>query len=150
MAESLVALTLHRPWAWAIAHSTKRIENRTWPAPASRVGRWLAIHAGKHFDAAVVASLRASGIDCPEAESAHPTGIVAVARVVRSIDLSREDVPEGQASWAIGPHAWLLDSVVALAEPVECAGKQGLWPVTDGLLDRVRRQYVPAKKGSDR
>lgn len=150
MAEPLVALTLHRPWAWAIAHSTKRVENRTWAAPASLIGRPLAIHAGKVLDRSVIDALRAGGIDCPEAESEHPLGIVAVVRVVRSINLSREDAPAGQELWALGPHGWLLDSVVALPEPVECGGRQGLWPVTDGLLERVRCQYAAAKKGSDR
>lgn len=28
------ALTLWQPWAYCIAHSDKRVENRSWPAPA--------------------------------------------------------------------------------------------------------------------
>ena len=43
-------LTLHQPWAWAIAHAGKNVENRTWAPPAYMIGERIAIHAGKRFD----------------------------------------------------------------------------------------------------
>ncbi len=45
------ALTLHRPWPWAIIHGSKRVENRSWAPPAWLIGQRLAIHAGKRWDA---------------------------------------------------------------------------------------------------
>lgn len=40
------ALTLHAPWAWAICHLGKDIENRSWQPPATMIGERIAIHAG--------------------------------------------------------------------------------------------------------
>lgn len=146
MADPLFALTLQRPWAWAIARSTKRVENRSWAPPAELVGKLFAIHAGNTFDLSAVAGIRARGIDCPETASDHPTGIVALARIERVIHCDRESVPEEQTEWTIGPIAWLLRDVIALPEPVSCGGRLGIWRVTDGLLDRVRHQYELARE----
>lgn len=50
------ALTIKAPWAQAIAHGTKRIENRTWKPHADVIGQRIAIHCGKstalagHYD----------------------------------------------------------------------------------------------------
>lgn len=45
----LKAITLHRPWPYAILRLGKRIENRGWECPLPH-GAWLAIHAGKTYD----------------------------------------------------------------------------------------------------
>lgn len=47
LALALPALTLTCPWAHAIAHWSKRTENREWMPPRELLGRRLAIHAGK-------------------------------------------------------------------------------------------------------
>lgn len=47
------ALTLWRPWTWAIYHAGPRrklIENRDWEPPRSVMGQIIALHAGKTFD----------------------------------------------------------------------------------------------------
>lgn len=44
------ALTLWNPWAWAMAHAGKPVENRTWEPPSRVLGQLLAIHAGKTLD----------------------------------------------------------------------------------------------------
>lgn len=46
----MMALTVKQPWAWAIVHSTKRVENRTWPPPDKIIRQRIAIHAGATFD----------------------------------------------------------------------------------------------------
>lgn len=50
MSKPLMALTLTHPWAAAIAHLGKDIENRTWHPEGNRghVGMYLAIHGGTH------------------------------------------------------------------------------------------------------
>jgi len=40
------ALTLRQPWAWAIVHGQKRIENRPWKPWRDIIGQRIAIHAG--------------------------------------------------------------------------------------------------------
>lgn len=41
------AITLREPWASLVAIGAKKIETRSWPAPASLVGQRIAIHAAK-------------------------------------------------------------------------------------------------------
>ena len=41
------ALSIKQPWAWAIIHAGKNVENRTW---ATSYRGPLLIHAGKTFD----------------------------------------------------------------------------------------------------
>lgn len=46
-AETLPALTLIPPWAHAVAHWGKRVENRSWAPPRGLLGKQIAIHSGK-------------------------------------------------------------------------------------------------------
>ena len=41
------AISIRQPWAWAIIHGGKPVENRTWP---SHFAGYLLIHASKTFD----------------------------------------------------------------------------------------------------
>lgn len=47
MTHTIRALTIRQPWAGAIAHQTKRVENRSWKLPAKHHGARILIHAGK-------------------------------------------------------------------------------------------------------
>lgn len=48
-------LTVRQPWAWAIIHGGKDIENRSWSPPSSLIGERFAIHAALSFDRQAVA-----------------------------------------------------------------------------------------------
>jgi len=43
----MIALSIQQPWAWAIIHGGKDVENRTWPTKFR--GRFL-VHASRKFD----------------------------------------------------------------------------------------------------
>lgn len=133
--QRLNAITLHRPWAYAVAHLDKRIENRGWPCPLP-VGSLIAIHAGRRFDFESAEKIRARGYECPEHEQ-HPMGIVAMARFMGNVSSSN-------SHWFIGPIGWELSDVVAIP-PVPCKGKQGLWLVSGDLLQSVRTAYGQAQ-----
>lgn len=139
---SLPALTLYRPWPWAIFHLppqvAKRVENREW-RPRGRIeGRWVAIHAGAQFQADALGFIHdVGGVPPPSTESAHPRGIIGVVRMVGWVAIgiaAHEDeaapgwVRNALASpWTVGSYAWVWDRAVALSEPVMCAGEPGLW-----------------------
>ena len=53
------ALTLWRPWTWAVCHAGKRIENRPWRPWLSVMGQEIALHAGKTYDRAGRAIIKA-------------------------------------------------------------------------------------------
>jgi len=129
---SLRALTLWQPWAHAVAHFGKRIENRPWAPWTSIIGQTIAIHAAAKpaddEEARVVAKLREMGFAIP---GVLPRGaIIATVRVTGFVRAS--DSP-----WFFGPYGWVLDDVRTLATPVPCRGMQGLWPVPDDVALRV-------------
>jgi len=129
----LKAITLHRPWAYAIAHLDKRIENRTWACPLSP-SSLIAIHAGRKYDKQAADWIRQTiGQDCPPDGDEHPTGIVAIARFSGNVTAS--DSP-----WFVGPIGWRLAAVVPIS-PVPCPGQQGLWTVPEDWLPAVRKAY---------
>ena len=142
----LRALTLIQPWAYAVCHLGKTIENRTWPPPSGIVGQHLAIHAGKKFDEDDADAIRNEfGLGVPDVV---PVGaIVAVVRVAGA-ERVRDELAENlglpaqyATRWSSGPWCWLLADLVVLPHPVECRGKQGLWPVEGCTLDMVREEW---------
>lgn len=119
------ALTVRQPWAWAILHAGKRIENRT--RRTNFRGRFY-IHAGLAapnwpimFDAA---------------EARHGTGInpdwfeygalIGTAELVDCVWSDRPVMPWGEPSaWH-----WMLDNVKPLRKPIPARGQLGLWEYT--------------------
>ncbi len=140
---ALYALTLWRPWDWAILHAppekAKRVENRDWPPPRWLVGKYIALHAGKTWDENGSHFIMERGLFPPhDGPVGAIVGIVRIARVC-----GPDDVPPEQTQWAFGPWCWLLDEVRAI-EPVPCRGHQKLWRVPDDVADEVRRRWKKA------
>lgn len=135
--QTLKAITLHRPWAYAVAHLGKPVENRSWACPLAP-GSLIAIHAGRRFDKDAANWIQQRGYECPPDEE-QPTGIVAIVRFVGNV--TALDSP-----WFFGPIGWRLDEVVPI-NPVPCSGQQGLWRVPDDVLPAVRLAYGAALKG---
>jgi ASCH domain len=144
-ATGIYALTVWQPWADAIAHGSKRTENRPWPPPAAVIGQVIAIHAGMQVD---------HGAEPPDGEnwpdpgiplSARPRGvIIAVARLAgchRATDprcMARPCSP--WAAWV--QFHWQLDQVRPLPEPIPARGSQRLWRV-EPRLERELARRVP-------
>jgi hypothetical protein len=141
----LHALTLHRPWPWAICYLNKRVENRGWKPPAHAIGQWIGIHAGSTFDArAANAIYEEISISIPTEAKGHHTGIVALAKVTGYTE-SEDSLPTAQQRWWSGPFGWVLSEVVVFESPVVVAGQQGLWKVQGSVLERCREQFSHAK-----
>lgn len=142
---TLRALTLIQPWAWAIAHAGKDVENRGWPAPPDLIGKHLAIHAGRKLDEDACDDIAEEfGLTLPAAFAHVAIVAVALVREVRRIE--GLFIPDGHSRWTSpGPgYAWQLGDVVAFA-PVPCRGKQGLWPVPPDELEIVRQRWKAAR-----
>lgn len=123
------ALTIDAYWAWAIAHGTKRVENRSWRTDYRGP---LAIHAGRDTtrDRHAIDAIRtihpaslAGWVDAHEIRG-HVIAVCELVDVVRPDDLF---LAEGQRAWACGPWCWVLENVRPLAEPIAARGMQGLW-----------------------
>ena len=160
------ALSIRQPWAWAILHAGKDIENRDWKGYGGKLGRDkgfrgdVLIHAsqrpnptrlvreGEEFSA----FCRERRITLPDGE--HPGvlscrdlfrdcgGIVGIARIV---DIR----PNGEAPasrWAIpGLLGLVLAQVEAFPQMVPCNGARGFWTVPPGVQALVDEQLLQLK-----
>lgn len=133
------ALTVRQPWAWAIVHGGKDVENRS---QAWSYRGPLAIHAGlapleKHN----MASRRHRELHGSET----PTELVFGA-FIGVVDLIDADAClSGTCSpWAIPGcvHLQLANSR-PLARPIPCRGRLGLWTPPADVVEELQAVYVP-------
>ena len=101
-----IALSIRQPWAWAIIHAGKDIENRNWYANwlLSRRGR-VAIHAPQcmqqlEYEAAKKFML-SIGIECPAAIDLPRSRIIGSVEIV-------DVVTESDSPWFFGPRGLVL------------------------------------------
>lgn len=125
------ALTLWQPWAYAITHLGKRVENRSWPPPPAAFQGPIALHAGKRYEADAFGELGRELDQVVDLDEVYRGGIVGTCRIV-DVVRSPDDLPVGQRRWWVGPVGWVLDDVRVL-EPIPCRGWQGLWTVDEAL-----------------
>jgi hypothetical protein len=109
-----LALSIRQPWAWAIIHAGKDIENRTWQAVnygLKRRGR-IAIHASKglgkqeyedarDFINECLAASPDFGLRCPAAVDLLRGGIIGSVDIVNV-------VTESDSMWFMGPRGLVL------------------------------------------
>lgn len=131
------ALTLHRPWSWAVCHAGKDVENRSWVPPLFLDGLDFAIHSARTYDVDGGVWISATfGLKVPLAPP--ESCVVAVARLGGVL---LPDAAGPKSPWHVaGQHGWLLDDVRVLAEPVPCRGAQGLWTLPPDVEERVLAQ----------
>lgn len=140
------AITIHAPWAWAIATGHKRIENRSWRA--KHRGQ-LAIVAGKsrESDAEADALFAQLGIETPE-EFARGA-IVAVVDLVDVHEYAAGglfDVHDlHDDAFACGPFCFELANVRRLREPVPFRGNFSIFNLPADVVAQVETQLEPIK-----
>lgn len=125
------ALTIRQPWAGAIAHQTKRVENRTWKLPAKHHGARTLIHAGAERDRDAI--VYGSHLDVYSA-------VVAVATLT---DCHWSDDGTCCGPWGFfKAYHWTLTDVVTLTEPVPAKGRLGIWTPDADLIAAVQNQFT--------
>lgn len=148
------ALTLWRPWDWAIVAGHKPIENRDWRPWESVIGKRIAIHAGKTWDEAgddFISDVLGSHFLVP-AKVTWPAGlIVGTVRVDGWFDQHmRRSLTEQQAAelrespWYMGAVGWVVSDPIRFRTGVPCRGKQGLWL----LPPDVQRDVIAAERAA--
>ena len=126
-------LSIKQPWAWAIIHGGKDVENRTW---TTNYRGPLLIHASKTFDNAGYNWLVENAIcnekihlcidDVPSQEGFQMGGIIGMVnlkKMVRSTDYS---------PWMFGPWGWVLESPKP-TEFIPYKGRLGLFDVPNNM-----------------
>lgn len=119
------ALTVRQPWAWAIVHAGKRIENRT--RQTHFRGRFY-IHAGlavPDFQMLIDCETRLGATQgCPDAADFTYGAPIATAELVDCVRLCGASLgPWGEAdAWH-----WIIDCVKPLRKPIPAKGQLGMW-----------------------
>jgi hypothetical protein len=153
------ALTVQQPWAWAVVHGGKDVENRT---QAWSYRGPLAIHAGMR--------LSQRGVESPLIEQAtsdasyfgdDPAPYVARGAFIGVVDLvdvhlSITCVDADGAMCSAWAESWylehdgagghvrrdvvhlVLENPRALPEPLPCKGRLGLWTPPAEVLDQLQ------------
>jgi len=130
------AITLHQPWATLIALNVKRIETRSWRAPASLIGQRIAIHAGA-TRGVVFNVLKAAARDLD-------SDAIALCNALYALDIEPIDLPLGaivatatladcvrMVSWTSldGPATWAAHMI-----PEEGSGVERLLLLRDAMM----------------
>lgn len=132
------ALTIRQPWAWAIIHAGKDVENRP---RRSHYRGWVAVHAGKGMtkgewsDAcAFIHSQVNSLIVIPDYGSPDFVrgAIIGIMKIV-------DCVADRESPWFVGQYGLVIGAVRAL-NPIPCGGQLGLWNTTFEVTNEIRRQ----------
>ena len=139
-----IAISVRQPWAWAIVHAGKDIENRGIKAVSYGLGRpgRRAVHAAKgltreEYDEAAefFATL---GIVCPPAADLLRGGIIGSVDVV-------DVVSESASRWLFGPRGLVLANA-APCEFVPSVGELGLFrwrPADPSIVPAPARWMMP-------
>jgi hypothetical protein len=145
-----VALSVRQPWAWAIIHAGKDVENRSNGAVRymdfTRTPR-IAIHAAKgmtreEYEAAAE-FMDSIGVTCPHAVDLPRGSIIGAVSVVGLVSKST-------SKWFFGPRGLILKNPKACA-PVPSVGALGLfkWSEADPSIIPAPAQWMrPARPKS--
>lgn len=120
------AITLHQPWATAIALGQKKYETRSWRPPESVIGERIAIHAANR------PSEREFQAWLPEGTE-YPLGAVVATATVRAYYLTHllaPQLPISELAWgdySPGRWAWQLIDVIRMPHPIPARGFHKVW-----------------------
>jgi len=126
------AISVRQPWAWAIIHGGKDVENRGRRDPwRDAIGKRLWIHAAKTVEVADYGTVRRlAGATPPDP---MPLGALIGSVLIHDVHHARDcdRLSEGLercSPWA-QPDQWhiVLNDPVPLADPIPCRGALGLF-----------------------
>jgi ASCH domain len=130
---TMKALSIHQPWAWAIFHAGKNVENRCW---RTHYRGPLLIHAAKSRASYNRQDAKAwrerYGIELPAWESLTTGAIIGVVEVVDCVGGER-DLPAIKASlWAeTDSWCWVLRNPMPFPTAIPRRGMQQLFEVSE-------------------
>lgn len=148
-------LTVRQPWAWAIIHGSKDVENRVRNIAGDYRGP-VAIHAGAEYDIKADAHPEIRELSrMYEVDSMRdhliPYGHLAYRRIIGVVDLANvlppsyyDEADENDAycsPWAIeGHHQLVLENPRPISEPIPYKGALGLRRLDAETIAKITAQ----------
>lgn len=140
------AISLYAPWAWAILHWNKRVENRHRNFPRQHIGPvWLhaSLFGKKPEDMldewhSVQAMAERAGEPKPERGVTLQNLLDMRGKIVGRVNVTGY-VDESPSGWFVGPTGLVLSDPIEVPEMVPCRGALGLWRVPESVLAELRR-----------
>jgi hypothetical protein len=125
--DQMKAISVQQPWAWAILHAGKDLENRQ---VRFKYRGPLLIHAPLHLRAQ---DRMPPGVRQPKMDEL-PCGVVL--DIVDLVDV----VNHARSKWWGGKYALSLRNPRRLKKPIPCKGVRGLWTPSPSLIRAVKGQ----------
>jgi hypothetical protein len=131
------AISIRPPWAWAILHAGKDIENRTWK---TNLRGTVAVHASRamsrpDYESAAKEIRKIA----PRAKMPPFDAMVrgAIVGLVEIVDCEKRT----KSKWHIPKHyGFLLAKPRALPKSISWKGRLGFWDVPDKIAQSIARQ----------
>lgn len=145
-----LALSVRQPWAWAIIHAGKDIENRSWrqPNPGLRFRGPVCIHASTgmgrdEFEDAIDSVEFMAGPSVRFLPQARELVRGAIIGVVDVVDIVRQS----SSPWWCGPVGLVLANARAV-EPIPCKGQLGFfkWTRSGSVAEPAKWMLPPEPK----
>lgn len=157
------ALSIRQPWAWAMLHAGKDIENRDWPTWFR--GRF-AVHAAKgmtvqeyrdgiaYIHQAFIANVLRNPmtvqfgdgrLSVASGELVTP-GFDEITRgAIVGVAVIDDCVQSSDSPWFQGTHGFVLRGAIALPEPIPCKGALNFWDVPSDIVAQIKEQLKEGK-----
>ena len=122
--DDAMALTVRQPWAWALVHGHKDVENR----------RWMTNYRGRlwiHAAAVPVTATELSAIRHAFPDIAFPD-TYTIGALIGFVTLTDVLVTSPSRWYQAAHFAWTVRDAVALREPIPMPGRLKLWEVPRG------------------
>lgn len=127
----VLAISVRQPWAWAIFHALKDIENRTWKTAVRGV---VAIHASSGMTRSEYSEFEAfrklrglDGLPVPAFEELTRGAILGTVEIV-------DCVTHSPSQWFQGCYGFVLKNPSLLSEPIPFKGQLGFFPLPEDVV----------------
>jgi len=130
------ALTIRQPWAHAVIHGGKIIENRSW---STKFRGPVAIHAGRASeegpffdfvrDRSLIETIGFTREETPDLPRGAVVGIVDIVDCVAS----------DPSPWFEGPYGFVLENPRPI-RPIPCKGAMQIFDLPQNVIDEIAEQ----------